>query len=565
MSQRAALVAVLLAWGWALLSYAGMDLSRDDLCYVGTLHDFLLGFEARKDYGHVAWGLLHTLGHAPGQDWSEGHIGGLLSTFATTIVPFAAWVVFRLASAALPGHRDTAHLAAALVAWSPAVMMGASHLGFWARAGSVGFALLGVASLLDAMRSGSRAQASAAVLLQAVGLALHPWAITGPAVGGLLLLARAGRSWRDGDRSPAALAAAVLVADGLLFLGLLAFSGQGHRAANSQANLVDGLLFLPQAAAAHGAWQIPLLGRAMTLIPGPAAAATGLLGALALLASPRCRPAGLLALGGLAAALPEAAAVFLPADWRAAWTGNLVKASSGMELVAPIGVAAALALLPDRRRLQLLGLALVLLSALRAVPLTRAKAATARADAASGRLVGELLAGSAAVREKAAIVGPAGRLSQASFAGRYNPEVPAKSPLRRRAKEIVDRPERGGLDYALWRTSTARCELWMGWSRPDGIIPDDPTAFQRSPCSFQPRAAQPGQMREHACVLRLDRDVPQLACPERPPHAPPGRSRDPAAWPLALLGFLGIGAGLWVSRAPHEAPRILEGESASNH
>ena len=548
MSPRAAALAVAAAWLVALAVYGpNADLARDDLCYLSTLHDFLLGYEARKDYGHLGWGVLHLLGHldlAPAA-WSAGRVGAVLALVATTTVPFCAWVGYRLTQAVLEDDA-MARLAAALTAWSPAVLLGASTLGFWTRAGAVGLALLGVAALIDAMRSGSTRDAVAAVFLQGMGLALHPWALTGPAVALPLL---GWMLWTRRERWP--LVGAVLAVDAVILAAFLLLSGQGHRAEAGLNNLLPSLVFMPQAAAAHGLWQVPGLGRVMPLLPGTLAALLGLLAIAALVARSQTRAVGLLCLGGLVAALPEATAPFPPTHWFAAWSGNFIKACVGMEFAAIVAVAALLGSLITRwsgARRSLAVWTVLGICAVRGVVPMLDLAQTGRTDAAAGRTLGKALAGATSIDSPLTVVESLAPLGLASYRGKFNPEA-AVASLAGKAGKSTNSSKGGpyaGVDLALWRTSTMRCELRLGLTAAS-LVPDNPAALHGSGCQRQP-VVVPRAAPDNLCALAFSDGIPRFACPIGPPHAAARTTMDPAAVPLGLLGIALLTLGLAVSR-----------------
>jgi len=568
----AAWVAALLAYGWG-----DSDLARDDLCYLTTLHDFLMGFEARKDYGHLSWGVLHLVGHSPlgASSWADGRPGALLVLFATTIVPFCAYVAYRLAwvvacmaarrplAERAPGEPEvapSARAAAILAAWSPAVLVGAGTLGFWVRAGSVGFALLAAVQVLEYLEEG-RGTADEhggrrlvlAGFLFSVGLALHPWALTGLAVMTPLLLARL---WRHRARAIPALGA--LVACGALFVGFLLLSGQGHRADHGASHLGEALELLPLATAAHGAWQVP--GGALLRVGTPLAVAVCFTAAFMAFGVPllnrSLRPVPLLALGGLLAALPEATAPFPPRDWVAVWTGNFIKASVGMELLVPVIVGlfvGQVRLSRQATRVQpprwFFVALFVGVSAMRAATFLPTERDALRQNAVAGGIAGDLLTAAARTAEPLTVVPSLSLLARTAAPARFNPEV---SELRR-LRAALDKGKAkaagpyAGLDLALWRTSAMRCELHLGLGGADGIVPDDPAAFHDSPCQRRPRST-PTLSQTAACQYVALGDKPQIICPPGiPPHAGPLDSRDPASLPLGLLGLAAIALGLALS------------------
>ncbi len=541
---RGAALAVLAAWVTALVIYGREpDLAQDDLCYLSSLHDFLLGYEARKDYSHLAWGLLHAIGHLdllPGA-WRAGRVGASLALFGTSIVPFCAWVTYRLTGAVVQDRR-AALIAAALAAWSPAVLQGAGTLGFWSRAGAVGLGLLGIAKLLDALRSGRSRDAAAAVLLQGAGLAVHPWALTAPAIAlplvGWVLWARRGAGWRT--------AAAVGTLDGVLLVGLLVLSAQGHRVEAGTSHLWGALGFMPLVAASHGAWQLPAVGLLVPRLPGTAVALVTLAGMAALIARPTTRSIGLLVLGGLVAALPEAAAPIPPRGWDAAWTGNFIKACVGMELVAVVAMAALFARVRAPSRGLLVAVALVAGATVgRGVVGMQARASLSAQDSAAARTLGKALAGAATLDERLGVVGSLAPLGRASFASKFDPEASAGAHGRHAAEKAGGGPY-AGVDLALWRVSTMRCELRMGMGAP-AIVPPDRDARHRSPCQAVPEVLTPAQAGGRRCTLSFEGERVRFACPVGPPHAGPADSRDPAALPLALAALMMLGGALGVS------------------
>lgn len=565
----AAWLAALVTYGWG-----DADLARDDLCYLTTLHDFLMGFEARKDYGHVGWGVLHLVGHSPlgAPWWAAGRPGGLLVLFGTTIVPLSAYVAYRLAwvvacmaarrplAERTPGEPEvgpSARAAAMLAAWSPAVLIGAGTLGFWIRAGSVGFALLAAVQVLEHLEERGEGRAGRLVLgvfLFAVGLALHPWALTGLAVTTPLLLARL---WRHRSRGLPALGA--LAACGALFVGFLLISGQGHRADHGAAHLVDALRLMPLATAAHGAWQLPG-SHGLADLSWPLAIAVSaffLVVAVGIpLRNPALRPVLFLAVGGLLAALPEATAPFPPRDWVAVWTGNFIKASVGMELLVPVFVGlfagqyrmGRQALRVHLPRWGLVGV-FVGVSVLRASMFLPTERQAVRMNASSGQILGGLLTAAARSGEPVTAVPSLSRLTRGAALARFNPE--ADPAVRLGTALGKDKSDIGGpyagVDLALWRTSAMRCELRLGLGPADGIVPDDPTAFHDSPCQRRPRRS--AALSQTAACQYVDLgDTPQIICPPGiPPHAGPLDSRDPASIPLGLLGLAGIALGLVLS------------------
>lgn len=546
--SRLGIGAVLAAWVTTLTVYGvEADLSRDDLCYLTTLHDFLLGFEARKDYSHLGWGLLHLIGHLDLRPdaWRAGRIGAVLALVATTTVPFCAWVAYRLASAVLRDRR-AAVLAAVLAAWSPAVLLGASTLGFWSRAGAAGLALLGVAKLVDSMRTGDRRGAVAAVVLQGLGLAIHPWALTVPAMVAPFLVWTA---WSSETRARIT-AIGVLAADGALILAMLMASNQEQRVSNGLTNVTDALLFMPLVTAAHGAWQLPVVGLVMPSLPGPASA--GIAGvAIAVLASVRrTRGLGLLLLGGLLASLPEATAPVPPSEWYAAWTGNFVKACAGMELLIPVVLAGLLAMAPNRGRW--LGapvmMALVVLCAGRGVGLEVEEAFVARDDAAATRTLGKALAGAASMESRLAVVDSLSPLGAASFMGKFNPEVPKRVAERVASEKGRRGGPYSGVDLALWRTSTMRCELRLGLGVDDGIVPSEPESRHSSPCQKVPETMSADEAMNRRCSLSFEDGVARFACAIGPPHAGARETLDPAAVPLGLMCLVLLCSGLAMSR-----------------
>lgn|GEM_PF-1787058 len=518
--MRIAALAVFAAWAVVAASYPG-DLSRDDLAYLGSLEQFAAGFEARKDYGELFWGLLHLLGRVGfGDAWAEGRVGAGLSWLATLAVPGCAWVAARMA--AMVSDRPTAPAwAAGLAAWSPAVLVGASSVGFGVRAAAVGAALLAVEAAAAWAERGRFRDAGAAVLLLALGLAIHPWALVGPLVGAPWLAWKAGTHagrWRRLIGLAALMALPVA----------MVLTGQESRAAAGQRHLGEALTLLPVAAAAHGAWQLPGIGLLAPTVPLLAAAAGGLAIAGALLIRPPTRAGGLLVLGGLLAALPEAAAPLgVGAD--PIWTGNFVKATVAMALVAAAGLGVALGGLDGRHRRVILALA-ALAVVPRGIALVSAKAAVANEDAAAGRTVAALLRSADARDAAPVLLGDGSDFARASFLTRFVPELPtSRIPAFAPEHKESDRGY-GGLDGALWQTSVVRCQLaggGEGCGRP-------PVLQATAGCSL---AFAP----------------PTLSCEPPPATAPPA---DPAAAPRAALALLLLGlatatAGPW---RRHRAP-----------
>ena len=543
---------VLAAWLVALASYGSLDLSRDDLAYLGSAHEFQRGFESQKNYSHLIWALLHWIGHiemAPGH-WSGGRVGTVLSRISTAAVPWFACVSWRLTKAMLPDapgvdRRRIALVAAAFAAWSPAALVGANTLSFLVRAGAVGFGLLGVALAAEALRRGSRARLAGAVLLQAVGLLIHPWAVVAPLVG-FAALAWTAWSRPEGRRRACAALVGLLVADGLLFLGVWALTVTGGRAAWGDASLPWSLLFLSVSSLAHGAWQLPGLGVGATLLPiFVAAAGTALLAAWLVRDRAR-RGLGLLLLGGAAAALPELGGFAISRDWVMAWTGNHIKAQVGMELIAPAAAAALFVRVGGGRgrfRGPLLAVGALLLAGSlgRGAMLAHHKADVAGRDAAGGLLLAKAVMVPAAQRgARPILVGPPGRFFQASFATRFNPELPLSRVPGKYLKEKTFDGGRRGIDAALWQTSVLRCELWLGLG--DGAAPAPRTA--RSPrntaCNVRPMFARRPPVGANTCWVDFRGDAPASHCGELPAHAPPSATLDPKAPLRALLGALAL-------------------------
>ncbi|MCO4771994.1 MAG: hypothetical protein KDA24_18325 [Deltaproteobacteria bacterium] len=568
----AAWVGVGAAWVFTLLFYGvEADLSRDDLCYLTTLHDFQLGYESRKNYSHLGWGLLHLLGHLDlwPSAWRAGRVGAVLALVATTIVPFAAWVAYRLTDSLLRDRR-AALMAAALMAWSPAVLLGASTLGFWSRAGAVGLALLGLAKLLDAMDpvDGRRRDAFAAVALQGAGMAIHPWAITVPALALPLLI------WRVAQRRSSPVTKTVLgvlFAQGLVCIAFLA-GGQEHRVSAASANLIDALAFMPLVAAAHGAWQVPFVGMFLPGIEGGIPAHLFLVAILGLLAVRRTREVGLLCAGALLCTLPEATAPYPPTQWFQAWTGNFIKAAVGMEFVAIVAVARLLTLgtPPVRARTAVFALtALLIICAARAAVPVGDTAALGRGGAAAGRTLGKALAGAASLQTTLKVEEGLEPLNKAGYRGKFNSEIDVVGSRAGRMKK--GRKKKGphaGADFALWRTSAMRCELRLGLSVADGIVPADPTRRHHSLCQRPPVILDAGE--RHPCALSFEVDMVRFACPIGPPHAGARDSLDPASVPVGIAGALVLLLALGVSRrrlgevAPQTPPSMPPSASSAS-
>jgi len=541
-----ALACIAAAWALALWRLGGpeADLSRDDLTWLGSLVDFQRGFEVRKDYGEHGWGLLHWLGHTVGTGaWAEGRVGAGLARLATAAVPlFAvlAWLIARPLS-----DVRTAWLAAAIAAGSPAALLGASTLGFGVRAGATGLGMLAGLQLLAATAGGAEGDGvrrwiwplAGALWLQTTGLLLHPWAVVGPLLVAPAALHRAGR--------PAALGVGLGVVALLAWSLVLLGGDQGHRAGALGSERILAAPWLVASAFAHQAWQWPSLGGWLPAAPGLLAPLLGALGAAALTAWPATRTVGLLLLGAGVAALPELAALYVPRGWDVLWTGNGIKATAGAELAACVGLAAvasaALSRLPRSWALAL-AVAAVLGVGARGDRLLVTKAELIQADARFGRLLGtRLLAGAAAQGLRAGLLGNVSGLAPASFATRFNPELP---PSRRPARRVPETSAaQAGLDWALWQTSTVRCELWLGLG-PGDRIRGDHRGHPMTQCDLQPEVLS--SHGTHPCSLRSLDGAPMVACVPPPPSAPPRATTDPAAGPhaarlaLLLLGCFGV-------------------------
>lgn len=576
---------VLLAWVVALFAYGDVPPTRDDLAWLTTLHDFQVGFEARKGYAHLPWGLFHALGHAglAPRAWADGRVGIVLSAVATLCVPWFAFVAWRVCRSFVPDPR-AALLAAAIGAWSPAAMAGASTLGCLVRSMAVGFAVLGVVLACEALRGGRRRGLVAAALLQATGLLVHPWAVVGPVVGLPLLCWTA---WTGGIGSLGAsrtrrawMLALLLAADGLMFLLLEQAALGSKRQGAGVHDMLAALGTLPVVAAVHGAWQIPGLGRLLPMLPVGFAATLGLGGPVALALCRATRPLGLLATGGLAATLPEITSVGLADQVAVFWTDNHIKAAAAAELVWPACLAPVLGalLLRAGRTPQAVAAALLFLSIPRGVALVSAERAATSADEGLGRLLArDLLVPAAARGETPLLLGSPDRLLQPTFLTRYNEELPRRRIPRRflRAKDQDSRT--AGLDYGLWRGVGMRCELWLGLGVAELDTPEDPALRHGSPCQVMPGhlASEAGPL--PPCVLDLRSDPPTPRCGRAPPHAAPGETLDPAAPRLAALAILVLVAGLSLSARPPrhsssgtnrprgEQPRGREEASGAGH
>jgi hypothetical protein len=532
LEPRLALAGIGAAWLIAAFAFGSMDTSRDDVAWLTPLDEFLRGFEARKDYAHVSWGLLHALGHqlAPAGPWAEGRVGIVLSLLGTLAVPWTAFVTWRVARAFAPG---AAPLAALLAGTAPAVAWGASSPNYLVRTVAAGFGLLGAVRAWEEIRAPRRLGLLPPPVLVGIGLLFHPWAVTGPLTLAPLLLWE-GRARGRLPRS--ALHAGLMFG---LFALFLVVTSQGPRAGLASANpwiSQVAVLGLPWAFVAYNTpgigWLLAVLPAAVAVvIPGVVLIVRRRIGLPPLLTA--------LLLCSCLAALPEATAPGLGWSVWVYFSGNHVKAAIVGEIIGFVVLAAAL-----RRWAPARVATIVLVLALpRFAFVARGAALDATAEGDAGRsLATELLAPAATRQVTARYQGDPMRFFAGALRSKWLPDVP--ETRRGLKKDPAKQAQIGGLDYALVRTAAQRCMLRLGPPLPNA--PDF-----RSRCHEPPRF-DPDPQRK-ACTLDLDAVPARGSCSPGPTHATASATLDPRATPLALLALLGLTLGLHLSSRPSSA------------